>query len=65
MSTFLKPALSLSNALRFKAKFTLLACMFFLPILVGSWWIVQKQSTLITQYENELIGLEQIKKSLH
>lgn len=62
MSTFLKPAISLSNALRFKAKFILLAIMFFLPILVGSWWIVQEQSALITQYEKELIGLEQIKQ---
>lgn len=62
MSAFLKPAISLSNALRFKAKFILLAIMFFLPILVGSWWIVQEQSTLITQHEKELIGLEQIKQ---
>ncbi|NQZ89722.1 MAG: methyl-accepting chemotaxis protein [Colwellia sp.] len=62
MSAFLKPAISLSNALRFKAKFTLLAIMFFLPISVGSWWIVQEQSTLITQHEKELIGLVQIKQ---
>jgi methyl-accepting chemotaxis protein len=62
MSAFLKPAISLSNALRFKAKFTLLACMFFLPILVGSWWIVQEQSALITQHEKELLGLDQIKQ---
>ena len=62
MSAFLKPAISLSNALRFKAKFILLAIIFFLPILIGSWWIVQEQSTLITQHEKELIGLEQIKQ---
>jgi methyl-accepting chemotaxis protein len=62
MSAFLKPAISLSNALRFKAKFILLATIFFLPILIGSWWIVQEQSTLITQHEKELIGLEQIKQ---
>jgi len=62
MSAFLKPAISLSNALRFKAKFILLAIIFFLPILIGSWWIVQEQSTLITQHEKELIGLGQIKQ---
>jgi methyl-accepting chemotaxis protein len=62
MSAFLKPALSLSNTLRFKAKFILLACMFFLPILVGSWWIVQEQNVSIRQHEKELLGLAQIKQ---
>jgi methyl-accepting chemotaxis protein len=64
MSALLKPAISLSNALRFKAKFILLATMFFLPVLIGSWWIVQEQSTLITQYEKELAGLIQIQSGI-
>jgi methyl-accepting chemotaxis protein len=51
MSAFLKPAISLSNALRFKAKFILLASMFFIPVFFGSWWIVQEQSGLITQHQ--------------
>jgi methyl-accepting chemotaxis protein len=64
MSAFLKPAISLSNALRFKAKFILLAGMFFLPIFLGSWWIVQEQSALITQHEEQLIGLTQIQQAV-
>ncbi|MFT5852044.1 MAG: methyl-accepting chemotaxis protein [Colwellia sp.] len=64
MSAFLKPAISLSNALRFKAKFILLAGMFFLPVFLGSWWIVQEQSALITQHEEQLIGLTQIQQAV-
>jgi len=63
MPALLKPAISLSNALRFKAKFMLLACMFFLPVFIGSWWIVQEQSSLITQHQNELLGLTQIQRA--
>ncbi|MBA6251580.1 MAG: hypothetical protein ACI9O3_000132 [Colwellia sp.] len=62
MSAFLKPAISLSNALRFKAKFIPLAGMFVLPVFLGSWWIVQEQSALITQHEEQLIGLTQIQQ---
>lgn len=62
MSTFLQPVISLSNSLRFKAKFILLASMLFLPIFTGSWWIVQEQNTLIVQYQNELYGLKQIQQ---
>jgi methyl-accepting chemotaxis protein len=64
MSAFLKPAISLSNALRFKAKFILLASVFLLPIFIGSWWIVQEQSTLIAQHHKELQGLEQIQQAV-
>ncbi len=64
MSTFLKPAISLSNALRFKAKFLLLACIFFVPILIGSAWIVQEQNALIAQYQEELIGQQQIQQTV-
>jgi methyl-accepting chemotaxis protein len=64
MSAFLKPAISLSNALRFKAKFILLASMFFLPVFIGSWWIVQEQNGLITQHQEELLGLKQIQQAI-
>jgi len=64
MSAFLKPAISLSNALRFKAKFILLASMFFLPVFIGSWWIVQEQNSLITQHQNELLGHIQIQQAI-
>jgi len=64
MSAFLKPAISLSNALRFKAKFILLAGMFFLPVFIGSWWIVQEQNSLITQHQNELLGHIQIQQAI-
>jgi methyl-accepting chemotaxis protein len=64
MSAFLKPAISLTNALRFKAKFILLASMFFLPIFIGSWWIVQEKSSSITQHQKELQGLEQIQQAI-
>jgi hypothetical protein len=36
--------------------------MFFLPVFLGSWWIVQEQSALITQHEEQLIGLTQIQQ---
>jgi methyl-accepting chemotaxis protein len=64
MSAFLKPAISLSNALRFKAKFILLASMFFIPVFFGSWWIVQEQSGLITQHQEQLLGLTQIQQAV-
>ncbi|MBA6302279.1 methyl-accepting chemotaxis protein [Colwellia sp. MB02u-14] len=64
MSSFLKPAISLSNALRFKAKFILLASMFFIPVFFGSWWIVQEQSGLITQHQEQLLGLTQVQQAV-
>ncbi len=61
MSVFLKPAISLLNTLRFKAKFILLATIFYLPLLVSFSWIMQEQLTLINQYQQELFGHQQIK----
>jgi len=61
MSVILKPAISLLNTLRFKAKFTLLATIFYLPLLVSFSWIMQEQLTLINQYQQELFGHQQIK----
>jgi hypothetical protein len=56
MSIFLKPAISLSNQLRFKAKFFTLASMFYLPLLACFLWIFQEQLSLVDQYELELLG---------
>jgi methyl-accepting chemotaxis protein len=64
MSEFIKPAISLSNALRFKAKFLLLATIFFVPIFIGSAWIVQEQNALIAQYQEELLGQQQIQQAV-
>jgi methyl-accepting chemotaxis protein len=61
MSVILKPAVSILNTLRFKAKFILLAATFYLPLLVSFTWIMQEQLTLINQYQQELFGHQQIK----
>ncbi len=60
MSALLKPAVSLSNQLPFKAKFILLALMFYLPLLASFLWIVQEQRLLTLQYNSQLIGLKYI-----
>ena len=60
MSILLKPAISLSNSLRFKAKFILLALMFYLPLLTCFIWIVKEQLMLLEQYEKEIVGHKQI-----
>jgi methyl-accepting chemotaxis protein len=60
MSILLKPAISLSNSLRFKAKFLLLALMFYLPLLACFVWIVKEQVSLLSQYEKEITGYKQI-----
>jgi len=62
MSTILKPAIALSNSLRFKAKFSLLAFMFYLPLLACFIWIVNDQVSLLAQYEKELAGYQQIEQ---
>lgn len=64
MTIILKPAISLSNSLRFKAKFILLSLMFYLPLLACFSWIVGDQLTLLEQYEHEITGFEQIEKVL-
>jgi len=60
MSIFLKPAISLSNQLRFKAKFFTLASMFYLPLLACFLWIFQEQLSFVDQYELELFGQQKI-----
>ncbi|MEW6990488.1 methyl-accepting chemotaxis protein [Colwelliaceae bacterium 6441] len=64
MTFFLRPAIALSNSLRFKAKFFLLAGMFYLPLLACFYWIVHDQLSLLKQYEYELAGFEQIERVL-
>ncbi len=60
MSILLKPAISLSNSLRFKAKFVLLALMFYVPLLACFIWIVSEQLNLLEQYQKEIVGHQQI-----
>jgi len=60
MTFILQPAVALSNSLRFKAKFLLLACMFYIPLIACVIWIVNDQLALLKQYESELQGFEQI-----
>ena len=61
MSLLLNPAISLLNNLTFKVKFSLLATMFFLPLMFSFLWIVKDQKSLASQYGVELSGLELIK----
>ncbi|WP_440876362.1 methyl-accepting chemotaxis protein [Thalassotalea sp. PLHSN55] len=62
MTTLLAPAIRLSNRLNFKAKFLLLALMFYLPLLASFLWIVQAQQKLTEQYQGQLTGLAFIKQ---
>jgi len=50
-------AISLSNTLRFKTKFSILAIIFYVPIIASAWWIVGEQWQRINQYDLELNGL--------
>jgi methyl-accepting chemotaxis protein len=62
MASLLKPAIALSNKLRFKGKFIVLAFMFYLPLVVCFLWIVQEQSSLMNQYSAELEGQNSIQQ---
>jgi len=61
MNVLLNPIISMLNILRFKSKFALLAAVFYLPLFVGSFWIMQEQLALMNQYQEELFGHQQIK----
>jgi len=61
MNVLLNPIISMLNTLRFKSKFALLAAVFYLPLFVGSFWIMQEQLALMNQYQEELFGHQQIK----
>lgn len=62
MAFFTTSAISLSNKLRFKYKFIILALIFYIPLLASGWWIVSEQLARIGQYDKELMGLAVIKK---
>ncbi|XQW84630.1 methyl-accepting chemotaxis protein [Thalassotalea piscium] len=62
MSILLGPAVSLSNHLRFKLKFVLLASILFLPLLASFFWIIQSKYVYLLQYQQEMDGFRQINK---
>ncbi len=64
MTFIFKPAISLANSLSFKAKFLLLALMFYLPLITCFIWIVNDQRALLTQYDSELQGFSKIEAIL-
>lgn len=57
MNFIFSPTIALTNKLPFKAKFSLLALIFFIPIIASAWWIVSSQWQRITQYDLEIEGL--------
>ena len=57
MNFIFSPAIALTNKLQFKAKFSLLALIFFIPIIASALWIVSSQWERITQYDLEIEGL--------
>jgi len=56
------PVISISNKLRFKYKFILLASMFYVPLLGCILWIVNDQNKNIEQYEQQQIGFDIVRK---
>jgi methyl-accepting chemotaxis protein len=60
MNFIFSPAITLTNKLPFKAKFSLLALIFFIPIIASAWWIVSSQWQRINQYDLEIAGLSLI-----
>ena len=60
MNFIFLPAITLTNKLSFKSKFTLLALIFFIPIIASAWWIVSTQWQRIAQYDLEIEGLNLI-----
>jgi len=64
MNFIFTPAIALTNKLAFKAKFSLLALIFFIPILASGWWIVSSQWQRINQYDLEIEGLALINSAI-
>lgn len=60
MTLLFKPVIALSNSLRFSAKFSLLALMFYVPLIASFIWIVKQQSYDLAQYQQELVGNQHI-----
>lgn len=64
MNFILSTAISLTNKLSFKTKFSLLALIFFIPVIASGWWIVDSQWQKINQYDLEVEGLALIKSTV-
>lgn len=64
MNFIFSPAISVFNKLNFKAKFSLLALIFFIPIITSAGWIVALQWQKISQYTLEAEGLDLIKTTV-
>ncbi len=64
MNFIFSPAIALTNKLPFKAKFSLLALIIFIPIIASAWWIVSSQWQRITQYDLEIEGLNLINSAV-
>lgn len=58
MNVVLTPLVKFFNQIGFKLKFSLLAILFFIPLLTTSLWLINQQRSSIEQYEKELIGQE-------
>lgn len=64
MNFIFSPAIAITNKLAFKAKFSLLALIFFIPIIASGWWIVSSQWQRISQYDLEIEGLALINSAV-
>ncbi|MCH2056435.1 MAG: methyl-accepting chemotaxis protein [Thalassotalea sp.] len=56
MNSITKSISSLLNQWRFKTKFTLLALVFFIPLIMAFLWIVDSQRSKISLLSDELLG---------
>ncbi|REL25448.1 HAMP domain-containing protein [Thalassotalea euphylliae] len=62
MSSLVAAVSAASNQLRFKTKFTLLAIVFFIPLIGAFLWIVDSQQNKIELLDQELMGHELIEQ---
>jgi len=58
MKVVLNPFIKFFNRLGFKLKFSILAILFFIPLLTVSAWLVNQQISNIEVYKKELLGQE-------
>jgi|GEM_PF-5404478 len=58
MKVVLKPFIKFFNRLGFKLKFSILAILFFIPLITISAWLVNQQISNIEAYKKELLGQE-------
>lgn len=54
--SMIRPIVKLFDRLRFKAKFSLLAVVFFVPLMVSFGWVVKQQLTVANNYQLEWQG---------